>query len=171
MLRLFFLSLLWRAAATTLPEFHAVQLPPEGLERLRKMLVTSDPEPSYFYPISLLQIVTRGPAHNLAPIAKDFGPLDMDSVPTLKTFRFYFDGLIVHVHCPPNVETFSKVPEHIVGYSTRLAVQTQTWEDSFQFANMKQHVLEGTLQWPDVIQKLTALRRSDIKHPGGEGVK
>lgn len=110
MLRLFFLSLLWRAAATTLPEFHAVQLPPQDLERLRKMLVAGNPEPSGFYPISLLQIVTRGPAHNLAPIAKDLGPLDVNGVPAFKTFRFYFDGLIVHVHRPLMLRTLARFP-------------------------------------------------------------
>ena len=52
-LRLFFLSLLWRAAATSLPDFGEIQLEPEELDRLRTMVLTGNPQPLDFYPISL----------------------------------------------------------------------------------------------------------------------
>jgi hypothetical protein len=145
-LRLFFLSLLWRAAATELPEFHAVRVPLDDLERLRRMLVDGDPRPLDFYPTSLLQIVSRGDSHNLAPIAQDLGsPNNFDSNRTFRTFRFYFDGLIAHIYRHPRPELIYELGQHLVGYSTKLLVKTQKWKKSFQFANMKQHIAEGTV--------------------------
>lgn len=38
-LRLFFLSLLWRAAASTRGEFAAITLPPDDLEHLRRIVL------------------------------------------------------------------------------------------------------------------------------------
>ena len=151
MLRLFFLSLLWRAAATTIPEFHAVELHSTDLERLRIMMLNRDPYPLDFYPTSLLQIITRGPSHNLGPVVKDFGGGDSGQE-RIRTFRYYFDGLVVHMYHNLAV---GKLGTHCIGFARTLSVRTQTWEDSFQFANMKQHIVEGTLQWPEVIRKLT----------------
>lgn len=47
-LRLFFLSLLWRAAATDRPEFNEIDLPLEHLEQLRLMVLNGTPEPIEF---------------------------------------------------------------------------------------------------------------------------
>jgi hypothetical protein len=44
-LRLFFLSLLWRAAATTRAEFGEVSLPPDEMELLRTMVRDRNPRP------------------------------------------------------------------------------------------------------------------------------
>jgi hypothetical protein len=141
-LRLFFLSLLWRAAAATLPEFGEINLEPDELELLRTMVRDGNPRPLDFYPISLLQIVSKGLPHNLGPFATDF------------SFRFYFDGLIVHILRNLNVE-FEKIERLMVGFSSTLVVQTQILEHSYQLANIKQHIVEGTLQWSEVISRLT----------------
>jgi hypothetical protein len=100
MLRLFFLSLLWRAAATNRPEFREVRVDKDHLDRLRRMVRDGDPEPLDFYPTTLLQIASRGPAHNLVPIAED-NTFDIGDglVHRHHVFRFYFDGLIAHMHC------------------------------------------------------------------------
>lgn len=68
MLRLFFLSLLWRAAATSLFKFEAVDLPAIDIEHLRTMLVDETDTPQEFYPISLVQLSTRNMPHNMAPL-------------------------------------------------------------------------------------------------------
>lgn len=99
MLRLFFLSLLWRGAATRRVEFRDIELSQEDLSRLQRMVRDGDPNPLDFYPTTLLQIASRGPAHNLVPIAIDSlvdtgdGVMHRDHV-----FRFYFDGLIARMH-------------------------------------------------------------------------
>ncbi len=53
-LRLFFLSLLWRAVATTRPEFAEVIVPAADLDTLRQLLVEGTPAPLEFYPTTLL---------------------------------------------------------------------------------------------------------------------
>jgi hypothetical protein len=161
-LRLFFLSLLWRAAATTLPEFHAVVLDPNELERLRIMVLNGNPQPLEFYPTSLFQIITRGFDHNLSPVALDRGQANTGDGRSLhfRIFRFYFDGLIIYFHRNTGRDLLEIMPIHLVGFSPALRVQTQTMENSFQLANMKQHMLEGTIQWPEMIKKLTATREA-----------
>jgi hypothetical protein len=141
-LRLFFLSLLWRAAATTLPEFGDINLEPEELELLRTMVLNQDPRPLYFFPIILVQIITKELPHNIGPFATDF------------SFRFYFDGLIIHMLRNLNVD-FEQVERLMVGFSPTLLVQTQTFEHSFQLANIKRHIAESTSRWPEVVRRLT----------------
>jgi hypothetical protein len=143
-LRLFFLSLLWRAAAATLPEFGDIGLEQDELELLRTMVCDGNPRPLDFYPISLLQIVQKGLPHNLGPIVTDF------------SFRFYFDGLIVHIFRNSDLE-FEQFERLMVGSSSTLVVQTQTLEHSYQLANVKQHIVEGTLNWPEVINRLRGI--------------
>ena len=169
-LRLFFLSLLWRAAATTRPEFREVDLKPAELELLRTMVRDRNPRPLDFYPISLLQIVTRGYGHNLGPFRKEFlsdvgalynGPDDSLPPPTkmfgFSTYRFYFDGLIVHVHRDLGEQiALTEFERFLVGNASTLMVMAQTWEHSFQFTNAVQHIHETTARWPERISKLTA---------------
>ena len=71
-LRLFFLSLLWRAAATSLPDYTDIRLEPDELERLRVMVLTGDPKPLDFYPTSLFQLVSKGRPHNSGPYAREW---------------------------------------------------------------------------------------------------
>jgi hypothetical protein len=150
-LRLFFLSLLWRAAATTRPEFREVELNPAELELLRTMVRDRNPRPLDFYPISLLQIVSRGPDHNLGPIRKEFRSDDEELA--FSSYRFYFDGLISLMYREQIDRT--KFGTYFIGDASTLTVMTQTWEDSYQFANMLQHMRETTAQWPERIRKLT----------------
>jgi hypothetical protein len=57
-LRLFFLSLLWRAAASTHYGFAEIKLPPQELEELREMLLANDPGAPTYFAIHLIQIST-----------------------------------------------------------------------------------------------------------------
>lgn len=102
-LRLFCLSLLWRAAATTLEEFSEVVLAQEELERLRLMIVNGDAAPLSFYPCQLTQLSTKGVIHNHAPLREMKYAPDLEGDAwrlsiELPTFWFYFDGLIAHMH-------------------------------------------------------------------------
>jgi hypothetical protein len=99
-LRLFFLSLLWRACASDRHEFSEIVLPDEDLERLRRMILNSDPEPWHFYPIYLTQFSTFGDNHNHSPTAASLDIPNTDGskvVGRMNTYRFYFDGLIAHI--------------------------------------------------------------------------
>lgn len=140
-LRLFFLSLLWRAASTDIPEFSEVQIPDNDLEALRLMLVFRRPGPISFYPVTITQLSTIGVIHNHAPISqiKEIPSLESGE-PTiyLPIFRFYFDGLIAHIHKQASDEGYTAaLGNMIVGASEELVFSTQTYEQSWQLSNLK----------------------------------
>jgi hypothetical protein len=157
MLRLFFLSLLWRSAATKRVEFRDIQLDKGDLNRLQRMVRDGDPEPLDFYPTTLLQIASRGPAHNLGPIAIDRlvdigdGVMYRDHV-----FRFYFDGLIARMH--RSMTSLKGIEPFIVGCGPVLAVQMQLFDDSFQLGNLGRLVAENRRRWPEETAKITGGR-------------
>jgi hypothetical protein len=155
-LRLFFLSLLWRAAATTLPELGEAALPPNELETLRKMVPEGNPAPLDFYPIGLLQLVSRGDIHNLSPFVEEYRTKYEGLDTHISAFRFYFDGLVVLV-CKSISLDLEKIRPLIVGFSPALKVQAQAWERSFQLANMAQHTMETIAKWPDDITRLARI--------------
>jgi hypothetical protein len=143
------LSLLWRAAATKLKEFAEVEVPSVDLEEMGRMLVNDDPGSLSFYPASLIQISTRGWIHNHAPLAetKSIPGMTGENYKRIKFFRFYFDGLIVHMsaHESDHGETASYGP-NIVGARNELAVPTIPFEHSFQRMNLIQ--ISATHDWP-----------------------
>jgi hypothetical protein len=101
-LRLFFGSLLWRAAASGLDDFSHIILSEAELARLGESLRTGVPLDDNFYPVTLMQYSTMGNVHFATPSAKLKPVVDNDGNPLGVTpiYRFYFDGLIAHFHRP-----------------------------------------------------------------------
>lgn len=158
MLRLFFLSLLWRAGATRRVEFQDIQLDKVDLARLQMMVRNGDPNPLDFYPTTLLQIASRGPVHNLGPIARDSTFDTGDGVERRHhVFRFYFDGLIAHMH--RSMISLTGIEPFIVGCGHDLVVQMQLFDDSFQLANLGRLVAEDMRRWPKETAKITGGRK------------
>lgn len=91
-IRRFFLSILWRAAVSSLPEFDEIYLPDNKVEKLRKIILGEIDDEQSFFPIALVQLVGKGPAHNLIPIRQTIGKDEKE------IFRFYMNGLVAHVH-------------------------------------------------------------------------
>ncbi|MER9873291.1 hypothetical protein [Mesorhizobium sp. M0195] len=152
LLRLFFLSLLWRAGASDRREFKEISLPPDHLEQLRKMIVTGDPTPLEFYPISLTQLSTLGLIHNQTPfpgekLIPDAGSEHPEhSVPF---FRFYFDGLISHFDRRSAGEiTKANLDDLYLGNSGRIVISTIPYEESFQRKNIEAIISEATVRHP-----------------------
>lgn len=133
-LRLFFLSLLWRAAETKLAEFSAVKLCNSDLDRLRIMVRTGETDPLNFYPITLIQLSTRGLEHNFSVDTCVKTNPGFGEVPDLKIphFQFYFDGLIVHIHR----EVDGQMNKSILGANSRLIVTTLSFQGSRQRQNL-----------------------------------
>jgi hypothetical protein len=136
-LRLFLLSLLWRAATTNLPEFSAIKLPEEDLETLRTLLCNGDPGSPNFYPAQLTQLSTIGRIHNHAPIAqiKPIPILGTDPLQHIPApiIRFYFDGLIVHFDRRRlSLEEVAEIGNFFVGQEDTFLVTTQTYDGSLQ---------------------------------------
>lgn len=137
-LRLFFLSLLWRAAATSRSEFAEIDMPENELEVLRTMLLASQALPISFYPVSLTQLSTKGVIHNMPPIAQ------YKKIPSLipglphrleRIYRFYFDGLIAHFRLPDGNSSPQKVGALVLGATNDVVVSTVAYESSFQKEN------------------------------------
>ncbi|WP_265923004.1 hypothetical protein [Cupriavidus nantongensis] len=151
-LRMFFLSLLWRAAASERPEFEEIQLPDTDLELLRLALVNRTPPPSNFYPAIATQLSTRSHAHNFTPIYRDLA--EADATLPKHNFRFYLDGLIVNFYAEEGFAYEQRMGKMPVGTGSDLFVSTVTYEKSFQLENFKQMVSETFIAWPEDSAKL-----------------
>jgi hypothetical protein len=163
-LRLFFLSLLWRAAATTRPEFREIQLGTDHLEHLRIMVRDGNPRPLDFYPTTLLQIASMGPTHNFAPIAMD-DMVDIGNGVTSRqyVFRFYFDGLVARMLRPiEGVDRTKGIESLVVGSGPTLVVQTQPLVGSFQIDNLNRVIVESQFRWPEATGRLTSVPGDQI---------
>ena len=150
-LRLFFLSLLWRAAASSLPEFSRIVLPDRDLEIIRVALISGTPPPPDFYPIMLTQLSTKGPPHNHAPIPQ------LKTIPAsgpilehqLRLFRFYLEGLIVHFHRDaPSKGELDAMGPLVLEAADVMVVQARTYEGSFQAENLAVTMAETWERWP-----------------------
>ncbi len=144
-LRLFLYSLLWRAAATELPEFNEIVLPADDLETLRVAVFEGRLPPIDFYPASFTQLSTLGLIHNQSPLAmtKDIPSIDQYAGQSLPIFRFYFDGLITHFHrhASDNGDT-KALGKLIAGQENELVVSTVTYEESFQRKNIERIIAD-----------------------------
>lgn len=150
-LRLFFLSLLWRAAATRLREFSHIVLPPDDLEKLRLMVLNRQPEPLSFYPAQVIQLSTRGIIHNHTPInwAKTMPAVGDESKRSESIIRFYFDGLVVYISCQNSDDGLTeRLGSLVVGSGDELFVSTLPWDDSLQHGIFRQIKLETYSRWP-----------------------
>lgn len=154
-LRLFFLSLLWRAAVSDMPEFSEIVISASELRRLRRMLVEREPLPLHRFPMSLIQLSTRGDIHNLTPLAqekpRDFINAAKGKIPI---FRFYLDGLIVHFHRRSNAREVGGLTDLLVAGGEHLIVSTVTFEASWQLNNMNELVREAEERWPDRLARI-----------------
>jgi len=136
-LRLFFLSLLWRAAVTTRYEFSVVSLSPEELDQLRDMVVSGQVEPYHFYPAVLMQFSTRNFPHNMAagrsvkyePIFDpDTGLPSQETGREIQYYRFFFDGLVAHVHINDDAAHVEGLGSSIVGGRSEILLATMPSE-------------------------------------------
>ena len=159
-LRLFLLSVLWRAAASDLPEFKEVDLSRRNLERLRRMVLSLNPDPMNFFPVTLTQLSTLGPVHNLTPIAQEM-PLDITRPErTAPIFRFYFDGLIAHFYRKIAAEDLECIDGRQVGKSGALHVVTVTYEASWQRDNLDELMREASERWPERLDRINGTRQA-----------
>jgi hypothetical protein len=151
-LRMFFLSLLWRAAVTKLAEFSAVRLNDRDLDRLRKMVITGEAEPMEYYPITLIQLSTLGFQHNFSVNAGVKTNPGYGKIPdlTIPHFRFYFDGLIAHIHR----EAVGQLNETIIGAHPNLTVTTVPFEGSRQYENLIAGLERGVVDFSIQIDRI-----------------
>lgn len=149
-LQLFFLSVVWRSAASQRPEFSDVRLPADVVEDLRRRVHAKDPGLFGDYPVQLFQIVSKGILHNRAPLLERTvveleagGRLEMDYV------RIYFDGLVARVH----VALRDRFDERY------LATCLRSGEDSIVFA----HEFENSRTVADIKEMVAAVAKEGLE--------
>lgn len=144
-LRLFLLSILWRAAASKLSELADVKLPHDDLMLIRDMIRSRTIIPLTFHPISLVQLSTLGPRHNRSPFAEPLFRPDITSSDTSisNVIRFHFDGLVVYFHTDmqPGYNDLVAGPT-FVGGSETIAVVSITFEASRQGSELHSAVAD-----------------------------
>ncbi|WP_337828126.1 hypothetical protein [Pseudonocardia sp. TMWB2A] len=148
-MRLFFLSLLWRAAATQLSEFREIELNRKDMKLLRRIVRDGWMPDDSFYPISLVQLSNLGVKHNLTPLAqtKFIPPVSDAPARSQPIFRFYFDGLIAHVHRDCDDTTLEGIEPFMVGNQQTLVMTIPT-EQSWQRQNLDNLVFEADRDFP-----------------------
>jgi hypothetical protein len=101
-LQLFYLSVFWRAAASSRPEFKNISLGQSELEDLRERVLLRNPGEFADYPIQLFQLTSIGIPHNRTPLleTKEIADSTASPIETVDYVRIYFDGLVAHVHLP-----------------------------------------------------------------------
>lgn len=153
-LRLFFLSLLWRAAVTDQIGFTSITLSSERLEKLKLMVVTGDPNPTTAFPVTLIQLSTDGGWHNSTPTKEIKTYSDEDGDYSVSSFRFYFDGLIVHIDDDETDPVKSRWGKAAVGASNDCAVLIRPFEGSAQEQRLMTNILEATTDHSELVDSL-----------------
>lgn len=134
-LRRFFHSLLWRSSETKLMEFTHIKLQKSDREVLRSAVLGEIDCPIDFFPITLIQIGTRGKIHNYTPIVdtKVIPSLGGLSERRIEIVRFYFDGLVAHIHLHNCDDGYSEsIKPLLIAGSDELFVTKVHWKDSAQ---------------------------------------
>lgn len=158
-LRLFLISLLWRAAVSNMVEFAEIDLKPSDTRRIRRMIVDGDHLPLSRFPITLTQLCTKGDTHNLTPLAQNMSRDPTNPAKgTIPIFRFYFDGLIAHFHRRTSAEDVAAFGDRSVGSDKQLTVLTVPFESSWQRENMDELVREAEERWPDRLARIPGFR-------------
>jgi hypothetical protein len=141
-LQLFFLSLVWRAAASQRPEMTHTHLPENILEDIRKKVLTKSIADGAVYPIILYQITSRGMSHNRTPFVEEVNVINKKGFATQKKatrIRLYFDGLIAHVYIFKNKASADPYIPMSIGNGKNgvTLVFGQSYEYSRENADMK----------------------------------
>lgn len=94
-IKIFFLSLLWRVSASNRKEMEHVSLTEDEIEKLRLIINEKQVELVDYFPITLIQLSTKGPIHNRVPYT-EFVEFEEEAI-IAKQARIYIDGLIIRI--------------------------------------------------------------------------
>jgi hypothetical protein len=140
-LQLFFLSLLWRSAASTRPEFAEVTLPPDILEDLRFRIYRKDPGAFSDFPVQLFQISSKGILHNRTPrLEKTVAHIEGEETLVLEYVRFYFDGLVTRIYLGSNGNWDDRLIQTSLRSQADTIIFTNRFEASRSLSDIKEMV-------------------------------
>ena len=160
-MRMFLLSLLWRAAATSLSEFREIALSKQQMEILGECLRKNDAPELNFFPATMTQISSVGIMHNLSPIAQTKPSMEIfgETIEKEEIFRFYFDGLIVHFYRAPSKKTMAGIKHMMIGQKGKVRIPTLPFEGSWEQENLTISEEESEFEFPGGIERAEGVKR------------
>lgn len=138
-LRLFLLSLLWRALVTTRKEFSHVTNVGVDIEELRKIILSGEPGDPFRYPIMLYQMSTRGVVHNNTPSHDEvvLPAIDDESEDRIDTYRFYMQGMVAHIYAVVDRRVVRRLGNMPLGCSENTLIFTWPFDSSKQLRRIE----------------------------------
>lgn len=137
-MRLFFLSIVWRAAASSRPEFADIQLTEDVQEDLRQRVLTQNAGNLWDYPIILDQLITRGPAQNRTPFMEE-SPIALNGIKkiiSLPSIRIYLDGLVARVMLTKGWDLDKEAGSIFLGATEKTLIFARRFERSRTLHNL-----------------------------------
>lgn len=162
-MRLFCLSLLWRAAVTQQPGFDTITLSGERLEIIRSMLLSNRATPFNYFPINLVQLTTKGGWHNQTPIKQVVDYEEPDGTQSkVGVYRFYMDGFIIRINDDLEDPIKDRHKGVALGESQNQLVITIPYEGSFQNELINDHMLDAITdgQKAKIVERIFGARRN-----------
>lgn len=144
-LRLFFISIVWRSAASSRPEFKHMRLEADELEDFRQRVLLRNPGDALEYPIILDQIITRGDDHNRTPILDDFSfPESEGRAPvSVPMVRIYMDGLVALVLLTKDKDIAQRCGAMCLGAQDKTSLMVHSFECSRTRDDMCEIILDN----------------------------
>ena len=137
-LRMFVLSLLWRAAATDNVSFQAFNLPSEMEQRLKQLLNADDPGQPEEFPTCFIPLVGSQFPHNQTPVREDKGAGTLS--------RFFLDGMVMWIgdsaEANPKLMRFPKL---LVGFQKEFTFITMNTGKSRQIRDITDVAMDAGL--------------------------
>lgn len=144
-LRLFFLSIAWRAAASLRPEFRYTHLPEHTVEDLRQRILAGNPGSPWDYPIVLDQIIDKGDPQNRTPIVEEYGIAleGVDEIVRVNSIRIYMDGLVAWVLIAKDMKIDRRSAPIYIGAKEVCVVVCRHYEGSRTASDLVEIILDA----------------------------
>ncbi len=147
-LRLFFLSLLWRALSTRIKEFSHLENIGVNLSTLGEIVAAKARTPASYHPIALSQIDSLGFTHNHTPTVQEINFPFEDGIRKAFYYRFYMNGIVAHIYPEKSDDLFLIAPVSFIGGTESLWVFTRRFEESKQYIDASEVMLDSAKKWP-----------------------
>lgn len=137
--KLFILSILWRAAASERKEMKGVKLAPTILDNLRKAILLKDALFVTEYPVRLYQLGDKEFIHNRTPLIEEM-TVELPEPFGKRTYiicRLFIDGLIAHITLNPDSDFQENHKSLLLGYNNTMLVFVHKTKNSRSLEDLK----------------------------------
>ncbi|MEO1828823.1 MAG: hypothetical protein ABGX82_08390 [Pseudomonas sp.] len=147
-LKLFMLSIIWRSLMSRIKSFSHLENIGVDLDEIAKHIKEGTLPPDGTYRISLYQLTTKGYQHNHTPTIQEMTTKKDEVSTSVRFYRVYFDGLIIHFFARNEVPFQNSDPLYI-GESENLVVIGRPFENSRQEQDLIHSITTSFQRWPE----------------------